>query len=209
MQTVHVGSPCDVAPHVGQFRGLIAKWNALPSGRDWPATFGVLAPGFLIDAGSWFPRACASELCYSVAQGRPVSVGGADGDWLNQGTRLYRSDGRSPRVRDGLCCSSTPMEGHMPASTAYTMRHSASAVITGACLAVCAPMSASANVITDWDQKAIAAVEPLTSVPSPATPYGGYRMMGMVHAAMFDAVNSIERRYRRSWRRSMQRRRMT
>ncbi len=57
-------------------------------------------------------------------------------------------------------------------------------------------MSASANVITDWDQKAIAAVEPLTSVPSPATPYGGYRMMGMVHAAMFDAVNSIERRYR-------------
>jgi hypothetical protein len=57
-------------------------------------------------------------------------------------------------------------------------------------------MSASANVITDWDEKAIAAVAPLASVPSPATPYGAYRMMGIVHAAMFDAVNSIERRYR-------------
>src|SRR5262249_38144336 len=88
------------------------------------------------------------------------------------------------------------MEEHMPASIAHTMRRSASAVITGACVAVCAPVSASANVIIDWDAKAIAAVEPLTRVPSPATPYSGYRMMGMVHAAMFDAVNSIERRYR-------------
>jgi hypothetical protein len=84
----------------------------------------------------------------------------------------------------------------MPASTAYIMRRSTWAVITGAWLAVCAPMSASANVIADWDERAIAAVEPLTTIPSPATPYGGYRMMGMVHAAMFDAVNSIERRYR-------------
>jgi len=57
-------------------------------------------------------------------------------------------------------------------------------------------MSASANVITDWDEKAIAAVAPLASVPSPSTPYAAYRMMGIVHAAMFDAVNSIERRYR-------------
>jgi hypothetical protein len=72
----------------------------------------------------------------------------------------------------------------MPASTAYIMRRSTWAVITGAWLAVCAPMSASANVIADWDERAIAAVEPLTTIPSPATPYGGYRMMGMVHAAM-------------------------
>jgi hypothetical protein len=39
-------------------------------------------------------------------------------------------------------------------------------------------------------------VAPLASVPSPYTPYAAYRMMGLVHAAMFDAVNSIERRYR-------------
>jgi hypothetical protein len=53
-----------------------------------------------------------------------------------------------------------------------------------------------ANVVTDWDEKAIAAVAPLATVPSPYTPYAAYRMMGIVHAAMFDAVNSIERRYR-------------
>jgi hypothetical protein len=71
-----------------------------------------------------------------------------------------------------------------------------SAIIIGTWLAIGAPISASANVITDWDEKGIAAVAPLTTVPSPATPYGAYRMMGIVHAAMFDAVNSIERRYR-------------
>ena len=64
----------------------------------------------------------------------------------------------------------------------------------GAWLAI--PATVSANVITDWDEKAIAAVASLTNVPSPATPYAAYRMMGMVHAAMFDAVNSIERRHR-------------
>jgi len=84
-----------------------------------------------------------------------------------------------------------------------------------------------ANVVTDWDAKAVEATVPLASVPSsPYTPYAAYRMVGIVHAAMFDAVNSIERRYRpylgssrprqrrprkrppppRCWRRSMQRR---
>ena len=56
---------------------------------------------------------------------------------------------------------------------------------------------ACANVITDWDARAVDAVEPLASAPSsPYTPYAAYRMVGIVHAAMFDAVNSIERRYR-------------
>ena len=59
-----------------------------------------------------------------------------------------------------------------------------------------AAASACANVITEWDEKAIAAVAPLASAPSPSTPYTAYRMMAIVHAAMFDAVNSIERRYR-------------
>jgi hypothetical protein len=70
------------------------------------------------------------------------------------------------------------------------------AATIGASLAVSAAAPACANVISDWDEKAIAAVAPLTTAPSPATPYAAYRMMGMVHAAMFDAVNSIERRYR-------------
>src|SRR6266567_4913584 len=67
----------------------------------------------------------------------------------------------------------------------------------GASLAVIIPASARANVITDWDAKSIDAVAPLASVPSsPYTPYAAFRMMGIVHTAMFDAVNSIERRYR-------------
>jgi hypothetical protein len=49
-------------------------------------------------------------------------------------------------------------------------------------------MSASANVVTDWDEKAVAVVTPMP-------PYTAQRVMGMVHIAMFDAVNSIERRY--------------
>jgi hypothetical protein len=55
--------------------------------------------------------------------------------------------------------------------------------------------SAFANVITDWDEKAIAVVTPMASLDS-SNPYMAQRMMGMVHAAMFDAVNSIEPRYR-------------
>jgi hypothetical protein len=52
-----------------------------------------------------------------------------------------------------------------------------------------------ANVITDWDEKAIAAVTSMASLGG-TNPYMAQRMMAMVHAAMFDAVNSIERRYR-------------
>jgi len=52
-----------------------------------------------------------------------------------------------------------------------------------------------ANVITDWDEKAIAAVAPMSSLGG-TNPYLAQRMMALVHVAMFDAVNSIERRYR-------------
>jgi PAP2 superfamily protein len=54
---------------------------------------------------------------------------------------------------------------------------------------------AAANVITDWDAKAVVAVTPMASLGG-TSPYMAQRMMAMVHAAMFDAVNSIERRYR-------------
>jgi len=49
--------------------------------------------------------------------------------------------------------------------------------------------SAFADVITDWDEKGVAVVTPMP-------PYDSQRVMGILHAAMFDAVNSIERRYR-------------
>ncbi len=52
-----------------------------------------------------------------------------------------------------------------------------------------------ANVITEWDEKAVVAVTPMSSLNG-TSPYTAMRMVGMVHAAMFDAVNSIELRYR-------------
>jgi hypothetical protein len=51
----------------------------------------------------------------------------------------------------------------------------------------CPGLPAVANVITDWDTKAVA-----VAAPAPL----GQRELAMVHVAMFDAVNSIERRYR-------------
>jgi hypothetical protein len=60
---------------------------------------------------------------------------------------------------------------------------------------IAAAPSAFASVITDWDDKALVAVTPMASLGG-TNPYMAQRMMAMVHAAMFDAVNSIERRYR-------------
>jgi hypothetical protein len=85
-------------------------------------------------------------------------------------------------------------EGNMPASPSHTMSRSASAIMVGAWLAFGIPVSATANVITDWDDKATVAVMPMAALGG-TTPYMAERMMAMVHAAMFDAVNSIERRY--------------
>ena len=83
----------------------------------------------------------------------------------------------------------------MRASLAYTMRCSVSAGLFGASLAIGALVPACANVITDWDDKALVLVTPMTAVGA-TSPYMAQRIMAMVHAAMFDAVNSIERRYR-------------
>jgi hypothetical protein len=54
-----------------------------------------------------------------------------------------------------------------------------------------ATATASADVITDWNDKAVAFVTARTMPP-----WQGERIMAKVHVAMFDAVNSIERRYR-------------
>jgi len=76
----------------------------------------------------------------------------------------------------------------MRAATACTIR-SLSAATIATWLVAGAPPSASANVITDWDAKAVPMVAP------PMSPYTAQRIVGMVHLAMFDAINSIERRY--------------
>ena len=62
-------------------------------------------------------------------------------------------------------------------------------LLLAACL-VSPLTTASANVVTDWDDKAVALIQP-RMVPPVA-----YRAMAIVHIAMFDAVNSIERRYK-------------
>jgi len=53
---------------------------------------------------------------------------------------------------------------------------------------------ASANVITDWDTKAVEVVNPMASLNG-TSPYTAMRLLAIVHVAMFDSVNSIERRY--------------
>src|SRR5262245_17500246 len=73
------------------------------------------------------------------------------------------------------------------------MRRWASVAMIGAGLAVGAVAQVGANVITDWDEKGIAAITPMASLGGT---YMAQRIMGMTHVAMFDAVNSIERRYR-------------
>jgi hypothetical protein len=78
---------------------------------------------------------------------------------------------------------------------AGTMSRSVPAAMIGACIAVAAPVSARANVITDWDEKGISAVRAMANLGG-TNPYLAQRMMAMLHLAMFDAVNSIERRYR-------------
>jgi hypothetical protein len=69
------------------------------------------------------------------------------------------------------------------------------AAVIGTSLAIAIPASAPANVITDWDSKAVVVVAPMSSLGN-TMPYMAQRIMAMVHAAMFDAVNSIEPRYR-------------
>jgi len=73
--------------------------------------------------------------------------------------------------------------------TVSRISRSVPAAMIGTWIAVCNVAPVRANVITDWDEKAVAVVTPMP-------PYTAQRLMGMVHAAMFDAVNSIERRYR-------------
>jgi PAP2 superfamily protein len=83
----------------------------------------------------------------------------------------------------------------MHASMVQTMSRSFPAAMIGAWFAFGIPAAASANVITDWDEKAVAAVAPLAGLGG-TTPYMAQRFMAMAHAAMFDAVNSIDRRYK-------------
>jgi hypothetical protein len=57
-----------------------------------------------------------------------------------------------------------------------------------------APLAASANVITDWDEIGVRTVQPV-GWPPPINPGLFFRAMAMMHVAMFDAVNAVDPRY--------------
>ena len=57
-------------------------------------------------------------------------------------------------------------------------------------LCVCAVMTARADVIADWNDKVVTA-----GVKASQAPFVHTRSAAIVHVAMFDAVNSIDRRY--------------
>jgi PAP2 superfamily len=60
-------------------------------------------------------------------------------------------------------------------------------------LLLTAPITGAAgNVVTDWDAKATGIVQTGTAPPPPL----GFRTMAILHTAMFDAVNSIQPRYK-------------
>lgn len=60
-------------------------------------------------------------------------------------------------------------------------------------LLLTAPITAAAgNVVTDWDEKAVSIVQTGTVPPPPTS----FRTMAILHVAMFDAVNSVEPRYK-------------
>jgi hypothetical protein len=87
------------------------------------------------------------------------------------------------------------MEENMRFSLAGTISRTVPAAMIGAYISVGATAFARANVITDWDEKGISAVRAMANLGG-TNPYLAQRMMAIVHLAMFDAVNSIERRYR-------------
>ena len=121
----------------------------------------------------------ACSIAYAVGGEGPPLVMAAT--WLTRArTHASFKQNRTRALR-----VSEIMEENMRAS----MSRSIPAALIGASLAVAIPASARANVITDWDEKAVAVVTPMP-------PYSAQRWMGMVHVAMFDAVNSIAPRYR-------------
>src|SRR5262245_31628152 len=111
-----------------------------------------------------------------------------------------RLDGVAAGQRaDRRCSSRSQLRARNTAAAIRRPEHSTSRehslqanlrkVLVAVALITPAP-SAFADVIADWNEKAIAFVTPRM------TPPAAQRVVAMVQVAMFDAVNSIERRYR-------------
>jgi hypothetical protein len=77
----------------------------------------------------------------------------------------------------------------MRTSRAQLVSRSLATALLGTLTVFAAPSPVRANVVTDWDERAVTIVTPLGT-------YAAQRGIGMVHIAMFDAINSIERRFK-------------
>src|SRR5712671_4304785 len=105
-----------------------------------------------------------------------------------------RADGRSLRLiyrrhapRQGDAANPPTRNCRQPEER--NMHANIRKLLTAAAVIVVAP-PAFANVITDWNENAVTFVTPRMG------PAAGQRVVAILQAAMFDAVNSIERRYR-------------
>ncbi len=64
-----------------------------------------------------------------------------------------------------------------------------------ALLIVAPAASASANVVTDWDEQGILFIQGNAPAPPRIGPTGGLRIITMMHLAMFQAINAIDPHY--------------
>ena len=69
------------------------------------------------------------------------------------------------------------------------------ALAAAASLILCMLSPAMADVVTDWNEKAVAAGNAARQTPVGQTPAMQARNVAVVHLAMFDALNSIEPRF--------------
>src|SRR4029077_5273055 len=95
-----------------------------------------------------------------------------------------------PHLRVLCCQSKRPRFGPTPCIAGRTAMTFNRAWLLLAAFFVNPLGPASADVITDWDERAVAFIQPRMVPPA------AYRAMAIVHIAMFDAVNLIEPRYR-------------
>jgi hypothetical protein len=113
----------------------------------------------------------ACSLAYAVSGEGPAA--GDLGDLTHASAiPLGPSDASFKRSRTRAECQGF-MEEDMHASMIHssmihTMRRSIPAAFVGASLAVAIPASARANVITDWDEKAVVAVTPMPPCTRPS-----------------------------------------
>ena len=69
-------------------------------------------------------------------------------------------------------------------------------LVVATVLSMASGAAARANIVTDWDAKAVEVIQGNAPAPPPSIgPVGGLRIMTIMHIAIFQAVNTIDPRY--------------